>query len=51
MLAAFLFQTQATDPLVLATVAILLIAAGLAASGLPARRASRLDPAISLRAE
>jgi putative ABC transport system permease protein len=51
MLAAFLFQTQATDPLVLATVAVLLVAAGLAAAGLPAWRASRLDPAISLRAE
>jgi ABC-type antimicrobial peptide transport system permease subunit len=51
MLAAFLFQTQATDPLVLATVAVLLVGAGLAAAGLPAWRASRLDPAISLRAE
>jgi putative ABC transport system permease protein len=51
MLAAFLFQTQATDPLVLAAVAVLLVSAGLAAAGLPAWRASRLDPAISLRAE
>ena len=51
MLAAFLFHTQPTDPLVLATVAVLLVGAGLAAAGLPAWRASRLDPAISLRAE
>ena len=51
MLAAFLFQTQASDPFVLAAVSLLLIGAGLAAAGLPAQRASRLDPAISLRAE
>ena len=51
MLAAFLFQTQATDPVVLAAVAVLLLGAGLAATSLPAWRASKLDPAISLRAE
>ena len=51
MLAAFLFHTQPTDPVVLATVAVLLVGAGLAAAGLPAWRASRLDPAMSLRAE
>ena len=51
MLAAFLFQTQPTDPLVLASVAMLLLGAGFAAAGLPALRASRLDPAVSLRSE
>jgi predicted permease len=48
---SFLFQTPPADPLVLASVATLLILAGLSASYLPAYRASRVDPAVSLRAE
>jgi ABC-type antimicrobial peptide transport system permease subunit len=47
----FLFQTEAADPSVLLSVAAALLGAGLCASYLPASRASRVDPATSLRAE
>jgi ABC-type antimicrobial peptide transport system permease subunit len=47
----FLFQTAPGDPLVLAGVVGLLGIAGVLASYAPAFRASRVDPAISLRAE
>lgn len=39
------------DPLALGAAASVLVAAALAASYLPARRASRLDPARTLAAE
>jgi putative ABC transport system permease protein len=39
------------DPLTLAAVAAVLIAVALAASVLPARRASRIDPTVALRCE
>jgi predicted permease len=46
-----LFQVSAFDPLtILATAAVLLVAA-LLASYLPARRAVRVDPAVTLRAD
>ena len=47
----FLFQTPRIDPAVLAGVAIALVFAGFCASYVPASRASRVDPAISLRAD
>jgi putative ABC transport system permease protein len=47
----FLFQTAPGDPLVLAAVIALLGMTGVVASYAPALRASRVDPAISLRAE
>jgi putative ABC transport system permease protein len=47
----FLFQTAPGDPLVLAAVVGLLGIVGVLASCAPAFRASRVDPAISLRAE
>ena len=50
-LQGFLFETPATDPVVLAGVAITLVFAGLCASYLPAWRASRVDPAVSLRVD
>lgn len=51
VVAAFLFQTPPTDLLVLASVATLLMLAGMVATYLPARRAAGVDPAVSLRAD
>jgi len=42
---------QPTDPLTFAIVTIVLLAATLCASYLPARRAARVDPMVALRAE
>ncbi|MFL5312208.1 MAG: hypothetical protein ACJ79H_17380 [Myxococcales bacterium] len=41
----------ASGPLTLGVAALLLFAIGVAASLLPARRATRVDPMIALRAE
>jgi putative ABC transport system permease protein len=49
IIAGFLFQTAPTDPLVLAGICILLLAATMLASYLPARRATRIDPMAALR--
>jgi putative ABC transport system permease protein len=46
-----LFQVRSFDPLTILTTAVTLLAAGLLASYLPARRAVRVDPAVTLRAE
>jgi putative ABC transport system permease protein len=51
LLTSFLFGVTATDPLSFAFAALLLVVVVLAASYLPARRASRLDPIAALRAE
>jgi predicted permease len=51
LLAAFLYGVSATDPLTYALVAVALTLVAALASLLPARRATRVDPAISLRAE
>ena len=48
---SLLFGLQATDPVTIGGALILLAAIGLAASFLPARRASKLDPAVVLRNE
>jgi hypothetical protein len=50
-MAALLFGVGATDSLTFASVAALLVVVTLLASWLPARRATRVDPMISLRAE
>jgi ABC-type lipoprotein release transport system permease subunit len=47
----FLFQTTRNDPATLAAVAAVLAVAGAIAAIVPAMRAARVDPAISLRAE
>jgi hypothetical protein len=51
LLASFLYGVSATDPLTYALVAAALSLVAALASLLPARRATRVDPAISLRAE
>ena len=48
---SFLYEVEARDPLVFATVAIVLGAVGFAATWIPARRAARVDPLNALRAE
>ena len=50
-LAGLLYGVSPYDPMTFATVAALVVAAALAASIIPARRAARLDPIIALRAE
>lgn len=51
LLRGLLFGVSATDPLTYAVVVGVLFAVALVASWLPARRASAVDPAVSLRAE
>jgi ABC-type lipoprotein release transport system permease subunit len=46
-----LFEVSTTDPLVFAGVPVILAAVALAASWLPARHATRVDPLITIRAE
>jgi putative ABC transport system permease protein len=48
---SLLFGLKARDPLTLALAAVILAAIGFAASFIPARRASRLDPMVALRYE
>ena len=51
ILSSLLYEIRPTDTLTYASVAILIVGAGLLACWLPARRASRADPAVSLRAD
>jgi predicted permease len=51
LLDSFLFEVAATDPLTFAALALVLAAIALAACYVPARKASRVDPMISLRYE
>jgi hypothetical protein len=50
-LAALLNEVNATDPAIFTGGALLLAAAALAASYIPARKAMKLDPLVTLRAE
>jgi len=51
LLDTLLYQVKSNDPLTIGVLAILLIAVMLLASYVPARRATRVDPLVSLRAE
>ncbi len=50
-LTSLLFGVRATDPATLAATALLLLLVAAAACFLPARRATRVDPMVALRAE
>ena len=51
LLGAQLYDVSPTDPVVFGGVALGLVIVALLASGIPARRAARVDPAVALRAE
>jgi len=51
VLSSLLFEITPTDPLTLGTVAGLLMTVAIAATLIPARRATKVDPMVALRYE
>jgi ABC-type antimicrobial peptide transport system permease subunit len=51
VMSALLYEVSPLDPLVFAGVSALLGVSGVAASFIPARRATRVDPIVALRFE
>jgi len=51
LIRSILFQVDARDPLIFGGVAAVLALVGLVACGVPATRATRIDPLVALRAE
>jgi predicted permease len=51
VLQRFLFGVTTTDPVAFTAVTLLLLAVGLTAAWLPARRATKVDPVVALRQE
>ena len=51
LMRSLLFGVSPTDPLTFVVTPVLLLAVALAATYLPARRASRVDPAKTLRSD
>lgn len=51
VLQSLLFEVSATDPAIFATFALILAASGWIAAYIPARRATRFDPIVTLRYE
>ncbi len=51
LMATLMFEVSPTDPLTFTAAAALLVAVAMVASLAPAARASRIDPAVTLRDE
>jgi hypothetical protein len=51
MIRSLLFGVQATDPVVFGAVALILVTVGIVACTLPAVRATRIDPVMTLNTE